>query len=84
MAIIAEAGARPVPAADSAPRFSRAYLGWLLGLLVAIYASSFLDRVIISTVGPAIISDLRISDTQFGLLTGPTVEMITRSRKLEA
>ena len=71
MATIAEAGARPVPAADPAPRFSRAYLGWLLGLLVAIYASSFLDRVIISTVGPAIIADLRISDTQFGLLSGP-------------
>ena len=71
MASITEAGARPVPEAGAAPTFSRGYLGWLLGLLVAIYASSFLDRVIISTVGPAIISDLRISDTLFGLLTGP-------------
>ena len=70
MASITEAGARPVPEA-SAPAFSRAYLGWLLGLLVAIYASSFLDRVIISTVGPAVISELRLSDTQFGLLSGP-------------
>ena len=71
MASITEAGARPVPAADATPAFSRAYLGWLLGLLVAIYASSFLDRVIISTVGPAVISELRLSDTQFGLLSGP-------------
>ena len=71
MATTIDAGAEPAPAAGAKPEFSRGYLGWLLGLLVAIYASSFLDRVIISTVGPAIISDLRISDTLFGLLTGP-------------
>jgi predicted MFS family arabinose efflux permease len=72
VASITEAGVEPAPVAGSAaPTFSRGYLGWLLGLLVAIYASSFLDRVIISTVGPKIIADLRISDTQFGVLTGP-------------
>ena len=71
MASITEAGAEPVREAAEGPTFSRGYLAWLLGLLVAIYASSFLDRVIISTVGPALIADLRISDTQFGLLTGP-------------
>ena len=72
MASITEAGARPVPEAGAAPSFSRGYLGWLLGLLVAIYACSFLDRVIISTVGPAVIKELRLSDTEFGLLSGPT------------
>ena len=66
-----EAGAGPVPDAAPAPVFSRGYLGWLLGLLVAIYACSFLDRVIISTVGPAVIAELRLSDTEFGLLSGP-------------
>ena len=71
MATITDAGVEPAPVAGAKPEYSRGYLGWLLGLLVAIYASSFLDRVIISTVGPAIISDLRISDTLFGLLTGP-------------
>ena len=71
MASITETGARPVPAADATPVFSRAYLRWLLGLLVAIYACSFLDRVIISTVGPAVIAELRLSDTEFGLLSGP-------------
>lgn len=53
------------------PRFSVGYRGWLLGLLITIYACSFLDRVIVSTVGPAIISELRLSDFQFGLLAGP-------------
>lgn len=52
-------------------QFSVGYRGWLLGLLVAVYACSFLDRVIISTVAPAIISELRLSDFQFGLLAGP-------------
>ena len=71
MATITDAGIEPAPINGAKPEFSRGYLGWLLGLLVAIYASSFLDRVIISTVGPAIISELRISDLEFGLLTGP-------------
>jgi predicted MFS family arabinose efflux permease len=71
VASITEAGARPVPEAGATPAFSRAYLGWLLGLLVAIYACSFLDRVIISTVGPAVIKELRLSDTLFGWLSGP-------------
>ena len=71
MASITETGISPVPDAGAMPVFSRGYLGWLLGLLVAIYACSFLDRVIISTVGPAVISELRLSDTQFGLLSGP-------------
>jgi MFS family permease len=72
VASITEAGARPVPEAGAQPAFSRAYLGWLLGLLVAVYACSFLDRVIISTVGTAVITELRLSDTEFGLLSGPT------------
>ena len=71
MATITDAGVEPAPISGAKPEFSRGYLSWLLGLLVAIYASSFLDRVIISTVGPAIISELRISDTLFGLLSGP-------------
>jgi predicted MFS family arabinose efflux permease len=60
-----------VSRADVEPRFSVGYRGWLLGLLVAVYACSFLDRVIISTVAPAIIAELRLSDTQFALLAGP-------------
>ncbi len=71
MATITDAGVEPAGETGAMPAFSRRYLGWLLGLLVAIYACSFLDRVIISTVGPAVISELRLSDTEFGLLSGP-------------
>ena len=49
------------------PRSSRA---WMLGLLVAAYACSFIDRIVIAVVGPALIADLRLSDLQFGLLGG--------------
>ena len=71
MASITDAGARPVPEAGVEPAFSRGYLGWLLGLLIAIYACSFLDRVILSTVSPAVIKELRLSFTEYGLLSGP-------------
>jgi predicted MFS family arabinose efflux permease len=53
------------------PAYSRGYLGWLLGLLVSIYACSFLDRVILSTVSPAVIKELRLSFFEYGLLSGP-------------
>jgi predicted MFS family arabinose efflux permease len=52
------------------PAFSLGYRRWMLVLLVSIYACSFLDRVIVSTIGPAIIRDLKLSDLQFGLLGG--------------
>ncbi len=59
-----------VAKAGAAAEFSVGYRRWMLFLLVAIYACSFLDRVIINTVAPAIIRDLRLSDLQFGLLGG--------------
>ena len=62
MVSAAEAGVRPT--------FTLGYRRWMLGLLVAIYACSFIDRIIINTVGPQIIKELRLSDLQFGLLGG--------------
>ena len=56
--------------AVAAPRFSTRYRSWLLGLLVAVYACSFIDRIILSTVGQAIKVELKLSDFQFGLLGG--------------
>jgi MFS family permease len=49
---------------------SPGYLRWLLGLLIAVYASSALDRLILSTLGPAIKRELLMTDLQFGLLGG--------------
>ena len=42
----------------------------LLALLISAYALSFIDRTILSTIGQAVKVDLKISDTQLGLLGG--------------
>lgn len=54
----------------AAPSYSTRYRAWLLTLLVAAYASSFVDRIVISVVGQAIIAELHLTDLQFGLLGG--------------
>lgn len=41
-----------------------------LGLLVLAYASNFVDRTIVNTIGQAIKEDLRLTDTELGLLGG--------------
>ncbi len=46
------------------------YPTWMMAMLILVALSSFIDRVIVATLGPAIKADLGISDTQFGLLTG--------------
>jgi len=58
-----------LPAADSPP-VSRSYRTWVLLLLMLIYLSNFVDRIIISVLGEAIKADLKISDGQMGLLAG--------------
>ena len=59
-----------VATAEAQPRFSLGYRQWMLGLLIAVYACSFIDRTILSTVGQAIKIDLKLTDTEFGVLTG--------------
>lgn len=49
---------------------STAYRGWMMALLVGVYASSSLDRLILATLAQALKRDLLISDLQFGLLNG--------------
>ncbi len=57
---------------DAAPRpqFSDGYKRLVLGLLLAAYTLNFVDRTIIASIGQAIKVDLKISDTQLGLLGG--------------
>jgi len=52
------------------PFGSRTYRGWMMAVLVAVYASSSLDRLILATLAQAMKRDLLISDLQFGLLNG--------------
>lgn len=44
--------------------------GWTLALLTLVYFFSFMDRQILSILLEAIKADLRLSDTQLGLLSG--------------
>ena len=46
------------------------YRRWFLLLLILIYASSFVDRIIVAVVGQAIKIEMNLSDLQVGLLGG--------------
>ncbi|MEO8812707.1 MAG: MFS transporter [Caulobacteraceae bacterium] len=59
-----------ISARAGAPSFSAGYKRAVLGLLVMAYTFNFIDRTIISTIGQAIKVDLKITDTQLGLLGG--------------
>ena len=46
------------------------YRNFVLGLLTIVYVFNFLDRQVVNILGDAIITDLGLSDTQFGMLSG--------------
>jgi MFS family permease len=56
--------------ATAKPRYSGGYKGLVLSLLVLAYTLNFIDRTIIATIGQAIKVDLKLDDTQLGLLGG--------------
>jgi predicted MFS family arabinose efflux permease len=56
--------------AADAPPITPSYRRWVLLLLMLIYLSNFIDRIIISVLGEAIKLDLKITDGQMGLLAG--------------
>jgi len=46
------------------------YRNFVLGMLTIVYVFNFIDRQVINILGQAIISDLNLSDGQFGALSG--------------
>jgi MFS family permease len=48
----------------------------LLALLLLAYIFNFLDRTILSILAGPIIADLNLTDTQFGILSGPPFAML--------
>jgi len=46
------------------------YRNFALGLLTIVYVFNFLDRQIVNILGEAIITDLGLTDTEFGMLSG--------------
>ena len=49
---------------------TRPYRTYVLSALTLIYIMNFVDRGLLAVVGPELVPELGISDTQFGLLTG--------------
>jgi predicted MFS family arabinose efflux permease len=47
-----------------------AYRNFVLGFLTLVYVFNFVDRQIVNILGEAIIADLGLSDSQFGMLSG--------------
>ena len=58
------------PSTAGKPVFSGAYVSVVLSFLLLAYTFNFIDRTIIATIGQAIKVDLKITDTQLGLLGG--------------
>ncbi|MDB5475410.1 MAG: transporter [Phenylobacterium sp.] len=70
MANSATTAARGVSKAPAKPVYTEGYKRLVLTLLVAAYTFNFVDRTIIAAIGQAIKVDLKITDTQLGLLGG--------------
>ncbi len=62
--------AAPAARGGVRPLYSDGYKTTVLTLLVIAYTFNFIDRTIISTIGQAIKVDLKLTDTQLGLLGG--------------
>jgi MFS family permease len=56
--------------ATASKRASRAYAGYVLGVLLLVYIFNFLDRIILGVLVPPIKAELGLTDTQLGLLGG--------------
>lgn len=59
-----------VPGSRAVPGFSRGYRAWMLTVLLVVNALNLADRQGIAAVAPALKLDLKLSDTELGLLQG--------------
>jgi MFS family permease len=58
------------PAIANMPPVGGAYAKYVLGVLMVVYVFNFIDRSILTILGPFIAKDLGLSDGQLGLLSG--------------
>ena len=68
--ITAEPAAPADPASDAAELVGGAYARYVLGVLILVYATNFIDRQILSILAEDIKHDLNLSDSQLGFLYG--------------
>ena len=60
---------------EGAP-FSRGYVRWAIGLIFVVSMLNVVDRTIVALLVPGIQADLELSDTQLGLLLGPSFSVV--------
>ena len=65
----ATAGERQASQTET-PKFTRGYSQYVLGVLLAVYIFNFVDRQILAILAQSIKTDLGLTDTQIGLLSG--------------
>jgi len=70
MASLAEPAAHPIENQEAADARALRWRGWTLALLTLVYFFSFMDRYILAILLEPIKADLRLNDTQLGLLSG--------------
>jgi MFS family permease len=63
-------GLGPISSKAEAAYQRPGYRNFVLGMLTIVYVFNFIDRQVINILGQAIISDLGLSDAQFGALSG--------------
>ena len=63
-------GASGSPAVQERVAFTPAYRKYVLGILLVVYVFNFIDRQILSILMEPIKQDLKLSDSQLGLLSG--------------
>ena len=67
-------------AADPSAGFGTSrYRTYVLSALTLIYILNFVDRGLLAVVGPELVPELGLSDTQFGLLPASGLPCSTRS-----
>ncbi|MCP4243387.1 MAG: MFS transporter [bacterium] len=56
--------------------YSRGYIIWAIGLVFVVSILNVVDRTIVALLVPGIQADLGLSDTQLGLLLGPSFSVV--------
>ena len=65
------------PSQESEPKpYSKAYVLYAIGLVFLVSVFNVVDRYILSVLAPGIKDDLGLSDTQMGLLLGPSFSIV--------
>ena len=69
-------GAAAADASPDVPRCSRSYVLYAIAILFLVSVFNVVDRYVLSILAGSIQGDLELSDTQMGLLLGPSFSVV--------